>query len=179
MYKMFANKQMSETNKLDTLLSKKGAKTIRFLKEMDVLISQSSNIPLTAKVAVDAENLINLMESFKETFPKDILDADMILSDVQDIVEQAELKAEDIISVAERKSDEMIFNAQQQAENILNESRLLHEAQQRANAILADAEAVRLNIINEASGYVSQLFSSAENGLSVALESIRNSKNSL
>lgn len=152
---------MNNTNKIpeneftiNNILNRKGAESIQILNEIDFLISNASTVPLTSKVMVDAEYLFSLTERFRQVFPKDLAQADMVINDVQNMVRDAEAMAKQVIA-----------NAEQQAQAILNESRILKEAQARASFIINEAMMGREQMQKEAEGYVYALFQDAENRL--------------
>lgn len=136
---------------LNTILTKKGAESIQILNEIDFLITNASTVPFTAKVMVDAEYLFSLAEKFRKSFPSDLEQSEIVINEIQDIVADAEAKAELIIADAEAK-----------ARMILNESRILKEAQDRASMIINDALYTRDQMQREAEGYVYSLFEEAE-----------------
>lgn len=136
---------------LNTILNKKGAESIQILNEIDFLITNASTVPFTAKVMVDAEYLFSLAEKFRKSFPTDLEQSEIVINEIQDIVADAEAKAELIIADAEAK-----------ARMILSESRILREAQERASMIINDALYTRDQMQKEAEGYVYSLFEEAE-----------------
>lgn len=136
---------------LNTILNKKGAESIQILNEIDFLITNASTVPFTAKVMVDAEYLFSLAEKFRKSFPTDLEQSEIVINEIQDIVADAEAKAELIIGDAEAK-----------ARMILSESRILREAQERASMIINDALYTRDQMQKEAEGYVYSLFEEAE-----------------
>lgn len=149
------NKSTNKTRiNLSELKNKKGAECLKVLNEIDFLISNASTVPLTSKVMVDAEYLFTLAERFRQSFPDELEQADMIIEEIQDIAQSAEKEAERIIS-----------DAYTRAQTILNESRILREAQERASIIINDAMSVRDQMQREAEEYVYGLFSDAEHKL--------------
>lgn len=153
---------------LNTLLTKKGAESIQILNEIDFLVTHASTIPLTSKVMVDAETLFSLTEKFRQCFPKDLEQAEIVINEVQEIVADAEAKAEIILSDAEQK-----------AHMILNESRIMREAQERASVIINDALYAKNQMQQEAENYVYSLFSEAEQNLLAGAGAIKSAVKSM
>lgn len=139
---------------LNNIKNKKGAESIQILNEIDFLITNASTLPLTSKVMVDAEYLFSLTEKFRQVFPKELEQAEMVIHEVQEIAEEAEAEAERIIA-----------NAHAQAQLILNESRILKEAQARASMLINEAMIGREQMKKEAEEYVYSLFAEAEHKL--------------
>lgn len=163
-----ANNIQKDISHLETTLNKPGSDCIQLLNDIDCLISNSSTLPLTSKAVVDAERLFELTEKFRKVFPTEIEQAQMVIRDLQDIVENAENKASYIIQEAEAK-----------AKNILNESRILKEAQEKADKIMFEAHQGRDMLKQDAEEYVSNLFTSAEARLQETIVSIKKAKTSV
>lgn len=148
---------------LDELRNKKGVESIKVLNEIDFLISNASTVPLTSKVMVDAEYLFSLIEKFRQVFPVELEQADMIVAEIQEIADAAEKEAEKIITEAHKKAD-----------SLLNDSRLLKEAQYRANILVDEAISLRNQMQREAEDYVYNLFREAESKLMDNATSVKN-----
>lgn len=161
---MSTNNMKIEENEftLNTILNKKGAESIQILNEIEFLVTNASTLPLTSKVMVDAEYLFSLTEKFRKTFPTELEQAEMVIREVQDIVDDAEAKAELVIAQAEA-----------QAQVILNESRILKEAQARASMLINEAMLGREQLQKEAEEYVHSLFADAENRLMENAQSVK------
>lgn len=153
---------------MDNVKGKKGAESIQILNEIDFLITNASTLPLTSKVMVDAEYLFSLTEKFRQVFPKELHEAEMVINEVQEIAHEAEAEAEKIIA-----------NAQAQAQAILNESRILKEAQARASLLINEAMIGREQMQREAEEYVYSLFAEAEHKLMDNAFAIKQAVNSI
>lgn len=171
---------------INELMSKRGKESLNILNEIEFFITNASTIPLTSKLILDAEYLFSLTEKFREIFPKEIEHAENVLYNVEEIASNAEEQASMIIEKAKAK-----------AQDILNESRMLKEAQEKANILLKEAEGkaerliidaetkaselvteatnLRDQIENEAEEYVYSLFNDAEEVLRLNASSIKNS----
>lgn len=165
---MVNNTQNNNNITFDGLLAKKGGECIKILNELDFLISNASTVPFSSKVMVDAEEILQLIERFKEKFPNELEQSDMVIREVQGIVENAEQIA-----------DSIVVNAETRASQILNESKILREAQTRADYILAEAMQNKELIKQDVENYIFNLFNSAENGFRDAIVSIKQTKNSI
>ena len=167
---------------LNTILTKKGAESIQILNEIDFLITNASTIPLTSKVMVDAEYLFSLAEKFRKSLPADLEQSEIVINEVQDIVADAEAKAESIIVNSEAQAKFIISDAEAKAHMILNESRILQEAQERASCIINEALYTKNQMQKEAEGYVYSLFEEAEAkllaGVGAVQEAVKSMRNS-
>lgn len=147
---------------LEDLKNKKAAESLKILNELEFVVSNASTVPLTSKVMIDAEYFYTLAERFRQSFPAEVEQADMVINEVQEIAREAEKEAERIIS-----------EAHMQAQSILNESRILKEAQGRAGMIINEAVMLRDQMQREAEEYVYNLFSEAEHKLMDNTNSVR------
>ena len=148
---------MSKTKRgltIEEIKNKKGSESLQILNEIDFLITNASTVPLTSKVMVDAEYLFSLVDKFRQVFPEELEQAEMVINEVQEIADEAEAEAEKIIA-----------DAQNQANAILNESRILREAQVKASMLINEAMLGREQMQKEAEEFVYHLFADAENKL--------------
>lgn len=101
-------------------------KLLEFLYEE---LSNSSSVPLTGKRLVDVEKCLDIVSELRVTLPDDVKDAEMIVRDRDRILKEAELQAKDIQRDAEAQFERMVSEnnivteAQRRAQDIVNSAR--------------------------------------------------------
>ncbi len=94
----------------------------KILDKMDDVISEGVSMPLTGKRLIDVDKMQELIDDLRLNLPQEIKDAKAVVSERNEIIEQAEAQAEDIIQKAEVRVRQMIseteiFKAAKKASN--------------------------------------------------------------
>jgi len=92
------------------------------LDKMDDLLNEGVAMPLTGRRLIDVEKMQDLIDDLRMNLPQEIKDAKAVVSERNEILEQAEAQAEDIIQKAEARARQMIseteiFKAAKRASN--------------------------------------------------------------
>ena len=78
------------------------------LDKMDDLLNEGVAMPLTGRRLIDVEKMQDLIDDLRMNLPQEIKDAKAVVSERNEILEQAEAQAEDIIQKAEARARQMI-----------------------------------------------------------------------
>lgn len=94
----------------------------KILDKMDDLLGEAVSMPLTGRKLIDVDKFQDLVDDLRMNLPQEIKDAKSVVSDRDQIIEQAENQAEDIIQKAEVRARQMIseteiFKAAKKASN--------------------------------------------------------------
>ena len=133
----------------------------KYLDEIDDVLEEAWSLPLSGgKRMVDIDRIRNLIDEIRLHLPEEIKDAKAVVSDREEILNDARAQAEDIIKKAEERarvlvSEEEIYkSAQTKAAEILNETRQKSKAAERAaldftESVLSKSDAAVLAAYNE------------------------------
>jgi len=123
-----------------------------YLDDIEEVLETSKRVPLTNRITVEKERILDILNDIRLNLPDDIRSAQRILSDHDRIVADAQRKAQDILDAAEneaktRTSNHEIFRrasdqASELMENSKNDARDLRlNAMDYADEKLAETEA--------------------------------------
>lgn len=141
------------------------------------------------KRTVDCDAVLDLLGDLKICIPKDIIRAQNLLSEAQELVARADEHAQEVIESAEKRASQTLDRATAHAENIIEdanrefearvaEHEIYREAQQRAKQIIANAEkqaralyedskqyadSILLELLRQLNMYVNEVTSSRDN----------------
>lgn len=132
------------------------------LDEMEEIIESSSRIPLTGKVVVDSEELLDCIDQIRSILPEEIRQARWIAKE-----------RERMLADAQQEAEQALKKTQLQIEQLALESEIVKIAEQKAEEILGRAKAIELEMREGAIGYAEQILEQLEKNLNRALESIR------
>ncbi|HHW07978.1 MAG TPA: ATPase [Clostridia bacterium] len=138
------------------------------LDELEDIIESGARVPLTGKVLVDAEEVLDCIDQIRSVLPEEIRQARWIAKE-----------RERVLADAKQEAEETLKRAQTQIEQMALENEVVKIAEQKAQEILARAKAIELEMRDGATAYAEQILEQLENNLNKALESIRESKSEL
>jgi cell division septum initiation protein DivIVA len=115
------------------------------LNMMEELIENGSKFPLTDKVMVDQERFLEMIDDLRAQFPREIEDARRIVADRSNILETAKKEAEMTTRVAEDRArklvdhDEIVKQAQMKANEIMSTAQMQSRELKKAAMEYADS----------------------------------------
>ena len=102
--------------------------TRKLLEELENVINNASEVPLTNKKLVDKDEIERLIDAINQSLPNELESARRIVADKERIMLDAEKKAEDTVA-----------QAKDYIARITEESELVKQAQERANEVISSA----------------------------------------
>ena len=109
------------------------------LDELEEYIEQAKNLPFSAKISVDKETVLSLINELRLNLPNEILQAKRIIGDYDRIIKEAEIKASDLIKNAYAQSGEMIGEHEIYIKAVAKANELMEEAKQSARDVRKNA----------------------------------------
>ncbi|MDD7408328.1 MAG: hypothetical protein SOV71_00475 [Anaerovoracaceae bacterium] len=83
-------------------------KIIDLLQEIEDILNTSGNFPLSSKVIVDPEDILDILHEIKDELPKEIQQAQWIKDERQRILDEAKAEYDRTISIAKEKADQLV-----------------------------------------------------------------------
>lgn len=130
------------------------------LNDLEELVEESTKIPLTGKVLIDADELLDYVDRIRAVLPDEIKQAKWITREHQRIIADAEQEAKRIVVIT-----------QEEISKQAGETEIARQAQEYAEQLVAKAQNSALDIRGGASEYADDVLRSLEAHLEkVALE---------
>ncbi|MEB3285415.1 MAG: hypothetical protein VKN33_09035 [Candidatus Sericytochromatia bacterium] len=134
-----------------TIMEGRPIRLDQLFSQLEDLILNSPKVPLTDKIIIDENNLINLIDQIQADLPAEFRNAQEIVSQRDSLLAEAQREADAIRSSADRDrmravSDTEVYRqAQIEADRLIREAHIqLHEQQasadQYADEVLAELE---------------------------------------
>ncbi|MGI6205667.1 MAG: hypothetical protein ACOYJI_03400 [Anaerovoracaceae bacterium] len=83
-------------------------KIIDLLQEIEDILNTSGNFPLSSKVIVDPDEILEILHEIKDELPKEIQQAQWIKDERQRILDDAKAEYDRTISIAKEKADQLV-----------------------------------------------------------------------
>lgn len=138
------------------------------LEEMENLLVDATRVAFTNKRLIDQDELGRLIDELHEVLPGELMEANRIISERQQILEQAQKDAQSIVD-----------QAKNYIHKLTDENSITRQAQEQATEIVQQARKSARDLQTDSVAYADEVFSYLEDNLEKALEVIRQGHNKL
>ena len=129
---------------------------------MEETIDKASAVPLTGKVMIDKEELIDYIQEIRLLYPDELKEAKWVKEERQRILSEAESRAEAI-----RKS------AEETQMQLIDEHEITKCAYDKANELVNSATAKAMDIKTDTDQYVDDILTDVEHRLDLLIRKVR------
>lgn len=139
------------------------------IDEMYDVLDKGWKMPLSSgKVLVDSEEIRAILDDIRDVFPEEIGQAKTIVADHNQILAEAKHEADNIVHAAEERVKVMV-----------SQEEVVRQAQQKANEILAQAQAQFKEMRKASNEYVDDLMHRTDEALSESLTELRKTRQNI
>ncbi len=138
------------------------------LEYLDEELDGASNMPLSNKCVVDRDKCLDIVNDIKENLPNEILEAEQIRNEKDQILYDAEKEAESIIDDANAKVDQMI-----------DQDEITRMAYEKAEQIVQNAQHQADEIRLSANEYVEDILADLESYIQRNLDIVRQNRSQM
>jgi len=131
------------------------------LNELEELIESSGKIPLTKRVMMDEDRVLDILDRIRTTIPDEIRQARWIIQEREKVLDDSQKEAMRILE-----------DAQKQVEKRADESEVTRQAKVVAEEIVAKAEATAREIKESARQYADDILANLQESLGRILTQI-------
>lgn len=138
---------------------------MEIINMMEETIDKASTVPLTGKIMIDKDELLDYIQEIRLVYPEELKEAKWVKSERARILSEAEARAETIQK-----------NAAETQMQLINEHEIYRCAEQQAKELLENVEAESMEIRNNTDDYVQDIIDDLERRVSIVLERIKSDK---
>ena len=129
---------------------------------MEETIDKASTVPLTGKVMIDKEELLDYIQEIRLLYPDELKEAKWVKEERQRILSEAESRAEAI-----RKS------AEETQMQLIDEHEITKRAYEKTNELINSATSRAMDIKTDTDQYVDDLLNDLEHRLDLLIRKVR------
>ena len=129
---------------------------------MEETIDKSPVVPLSGKIVVDKEDLLDYIQEMRLVFPDEVKEAKWVKEERERILTEAENRAQTIQK-----------NAEETQMQLIDEHEITRCAYEQANELVRNASEQAMDIKTDCDQYVEELLNDAEARLDMLLRKIR------
>lgn len=145
-----------------------GAALLSILDELTDLISTAKSMPMSASALVNRAGALDLLSAAKDVVPRAIQTADAVVADADALKERSRAEAEERLAAARRE-----------AEQLASQEAVVAQAEERADQIIAGAEADAVKLMADADDYCDRKLAQFEIDLGVITSQVRAGREAL
>lgn len=134
----------------------------KILEEIENLVASSGRMPFVDKIMVDDSELYRLMDLLRAELPKQIQEANEIVSRRDETIEAAQSEAARIVDRANREAAQTIEKANAYAQKAIDQNEIILAAREQEKAIMEQTMAAAQQLKAETEEYANQLRSGAQ-----------------
>lgn len=141
---------------------------LNLLEKIEDIIEEASKLPLSNKVMIDKEEVLEVINEIRLKMPDEINRASWVAKERQRILNEAQSEA-----------DELIEKVKEQQKYLVEESEIAREAQEYAKQLVEDAERKANDMKIGAYSYSDEILSGLEEKIKEVISIIEENRNSL
>jgi cell division septum initiation protein DivIVA len=141
---------------------------LRALNELEELIENSGKVPLTRKVMVNEDSILDLLDRIRTTIPEEIRQAKWIIQE-----------REKVMSDSQKEAMRIMENAQKQVEKQAEDSEVARKAKVVAEEIIAKAEQTAQEMREGARIYADEILGALQDRLNKINQQIEQGRSEL
>ncbi len=138
------------------------------LKELEETITSASRVPLTGKVMVDGDAILEFVDKIYAALPGELRQAQQVLEQSDKLLESVEGQGKRILQ-----------DARDQAALMLQETEIFKAATSRAEALMSQAETASAELRKQSILYSDDILSQLESNLDQLLVTVRKNRSDL
>ena len=133
---------------------------------MEETIDKAPVVPLSGKIVVDKEDLLDYIQEMRLVFPDEVKEAKWVKEERERIISEAEARADSMIKTAETKMLQMV-----------DENEITKQAQEYANSLVEEAKAQSTKLITDSDQYADDILGDVERRLEMLLKKVSDDRN--
>ena len=138
------------------------------LNELEEIVETSIKVPMTRRVLVDEDRLLDMLDRIRTTLPEEIRQARWIIQE-----------REKVMAETKKEAGRIMEDVQKQMERRVEESEFVRVARERAEEIVEKAENVAREIKQGARDYADDLLNELESRIEKVITEIRDGRSEL
>lgn len=132
---------------------------------MEETVDKAPVIPLSGKVMIDKEDLMDCISEMRLVFPEELKEAKWVKEERQRILSEAETRAQTMVKNAEDKVRQMI-----------DEDEVTRQAVEQANQLINDAQTKSMEIKTDCDQYADDILADVEKRLDMLLRKVNDDR---
>lgn len=114
---------------------------VAVLENVIELVQEARTVPFSSNVMINKAQVLELLNSAIDVLPEDIVTADRVVAEAENVIDEANKQSEEIIEQAQAEAEAIIANAHEHAKSLVASERVIMLANESAEKVINVAEA--------------------------------------
>ncbi len=133
---------------------------------MEESIDKASTVPFSGKILIDKEEILDFIQEMRLSYPDEVKEAKWVKEERQKILNEAEGRADSMLKTAEAKMIQMV-----------DESEIVRQAQEKADKMLEEATDNASKLRTDSDQYADDVLGDVERRLEMLLKKVNDDRN--
>ncbi|NLM20596.1 MAG: ATP synthase F0 subunit B [Peptococcaceae bacterium] len=128
------------------------------IEQLEEIIDHGTKVPLTGKVMVDEEVVLEILDSIRTELPEEIRQANLLLADRDRLIENARLEGQMIVERAEKQAEQLLKEDEITIQSRAYAEELVEKAQQYSREVKLGALKYSDELLNDIALKLEEVF---------------------
>lgn len=138
---------------------------MQIIDMMEETIDKAPTVPLSGKIVVDKEDLLDYIQEMRLVFPDEVKEAKWVKEE-----------RERILAEAESRSETMVKNAEEKVNQMIDEHEITKQAYEQANQMVNEAQTKAMEIKTDCDQYADDILGDVERRLDMLLKKVHDDR---
>lgn len=152
---------------------------LQLIEELEEVLDDASNVPFSKKVAVDPDEIFEIVKEIRNSLPEEIRQAKWVNEEKERILQEANGQANEIVQQAQKDSDSVGSEAKRRFSELVNEHEITRAATKKGEEIIANAEKNARAVREGTFAYVDEILSNTQENLKGVLQELDRNRGEL
>ncbi len=152
---------------------------LQLIEELEDVLDDASSIPLSKKVAIDPDEVFEIVKEIRASLPEEIRQAKWVNDERDRILQEANEQAQQLSEQAQQRVAESDKEMQQRFNELVNDHRITKEAQRRGEQMVENAQNQSRQIRESVFAYVDEILANTQSNLQSVIEELDRNRGEL
>jgi len=128
------------------------------LEHLEEVLDQGTKVPLTGKVMVDEDNVIEILDGIRAVLPEEIRQANLILAERDRLIEDARREGQLILDRAQKQSEQLLEENEVVVQSRVYAEEIVRKAQQYSRDVKLGALKYSDDLLHDIEGKIEDTY---------------------
>lgn len=152
---------------------------LQLIEELEDVLDDASSIPLTKKVAVDPDEVFEIVKEIRASLPEEIRQAKWVNDERDRILEEANEQAQQLLDQSKQRSEESDREMKERFQELVNDHKITKAATAHGEELVAKAQAQAQQIRQSVFAYVDEILANTQDNLKAVVSELDRNREEL
>jgi len=128
------------------------------LEQLEEILDRGTKVPLTGKVMVDEDSVLEILDGIRSVLPEEIRQANLILADRDRLLEDARSEGQRIVDRAQKQAEQMLQENEVVSQSRVYAEEIVRKAQQYSREVKLGALKYSDDLLNDIEAKIEESF---------------------